>query len=127
MLGFIIERRIIVDTGRQGLGVNALVPTLFVSGHPTLDVGAYLIERRNVAGEGKHRVVREGRTSNQEEAASAGLGRERHRAWPSVRDQVCRNPRGCTLKGGSRGVGGGDWKLDSKGESHKTPFITTWL
>lgn len=118
MLGIIIETRITVDTGGQGLGVNALASTLFVSGHSTLDVGAYLTERRNVAGEGKHRVVREGRTSNQKEAASTGLGRERHRAWPWVRDQVCRNPRGCTLKGGSGGWGG-LWTWLERGESSK--------
>ena len=45
MLGIIIYGRIIVDTGRQGLGVNALVPTLFISSHSTLDLRACLTEK----------------------------------------------------------------------------------
>lgn len=79
------------------MGVNTLVPTLFVSGHSTLDVRACLTERRNVAGEGKQGGVRAGRSSEQEEAGeSAEHG-------PQVGDLVCRNPPRCPLKGGSRG------------------------
>lgn len=74
MLGIIIYGRIIVDTGRQGLGVNALVPTLFVSSHSTLDLRACLTERRNVTAKGNTgwQGVSEGRTSNQEEAPGWG-------------------------------------------------------
>lgn len=54
ILGINIQGRIVVHMGRQGLGVNTLVPTLFISSHTTLDARASLIERRNVAGEGKH-------------------------------------------------------------------------
>ena len=50
------------------------VPTLFVSSHSALDLRACLTERRNVTGEGNTGwwCVREGRTSNQEEAPGWG-------------------------------------------------------
>lgn len=46
--------------------------------------------------------MREGRTSNQEEVASVELGRGAEHS-PLVRNQVCRKPMWCALKGGSGG------------------------
>lgn len=56
------------------------------------------VERRNVSGEGKHRVVREGRAWNQEEAVPTE--RRGTEAWPAGMDQVCRKPMWYAIKGG---------------------------
>lgn len=89
-----------------------------------MDVRACLVERRNVAGEGKHEEGREGRTWDQEEAVGTELQRgERHGC--QVWDLDCSKPVWRALKGGSgRGTQAG--KTGERGEIIYTSFLIAW-
>ena len=65
-IGFVIRnlhiRKEIVDKGRQGLGVNTLVPTLsVVRGHTALDAGVASVREGMPLGRESPGQVREGR------------------------------------------------------------------
>lgn len=64
-IGFVIRnlhiRKEIVDKGRQGLGVNTLVPTLSVRGHTALDAGVASVREGMPLGRESPGQVREGR------------------------------------------------------------------
>lgn len=88
--------------GRQGLGVNTLVPTLFISGHTPWPL-ELVSERECPWGRTTWGQVREGRTSHQGEAVPAELGKGAERSPPG-RDRVCRKAMWYALKeGGSPG------------------------
>ncbi|VCW98625.1 unnamed protein product, partial [Gulo gulo] len=104
-------RKEILDTGRQGLGVNTLVPTLSVRGHTALDAVASVREGMPLGRESP-RCVREGQALTRKRLCL--LARE-------ARSMALRKPMWCAPKAS----GGGEAKLETcsgKGRTIKTSF-----